>query len=96
MEPEAPNFDSLAHTYRWLEYVSFGRILERCRFHYLARCSHARHALILGDGDGRFTARLLVANATVNVDAVDASAAMLAVLRRRARQNEGISCQQAM
>jgi ubiquinone/menaquinone biosynthesis C-methylase UbiE len=85
MEPDTPNFDSVARAYRWLEYFSFGRMLERCRFHFLARCSHARHALVLGDGDGRFTARLLTANSTVQVDAVDASPAMLAILRERAR-----------
>ncbi len=91
MEPDTPNFDSLARVYRWMEYFSFGRILERCRFHFLMRCSRARHALLLGDGDGRFTARLLALNPTVQVDAVDASPAMLTALRERARQ----SCQNA-
>lgn len=85
MEPDTPNFDSLAHAYRWMEYLSFGRTLERCRYHFLMRCSHARHALVLGDGDGRFTTRLLASNPTVKVDAVDASAAMLAGLYARAR-----------
>ncbi|HTU51699.1 MAG TPA: class I SAM-dependent methyltransferase [Acidobacteriaceae bacterium] len=85
MEPDTPNFDSVARAYRWMEYLSFGRMLERCRFHFLLRCSQARHALVLGDGDGRFTARLLTSNPTVKVDAVDASAAMLAVLHERVR-----------
>jgi cyclopropane fatty-acyl-phospholipid synthase-like methyltransferase len=39
---------------------------------------------VLGDGDGRFTARLLKANPNVQVDAVDASKAMLRELRRNA------------
>jgi ubiquinone/menaquinone biosynthesis C-methylase UbiE len=43
-----------------------------------------RRALVLGDGDGRFTARLLAANLKIEVDAVDASAAMLRALVRRA------------
>jgi trans-aconitate methyltransferase len=85
MEPNAPNFDSMARAYRWMEYFSFGPMLERCRFHFLTRCSHARHALVLGDGDGRFTARLLVSNPKVQVDAVDSSRAMLNVLRERVR-----------
>ncbi|MGC1871900.1 MAG: class I SAM-dependent methyltransferase [Acidobacteriaceae bacterium] len=89
MEPDTPNFDSVARAYRWMEYFSFGRMLERCRFHFLLRCSHSRHALVLGDGDGRFTARLLASNPTVKVDAVDASAAMLAVLRGRVRASCG-------
>jgi ubiquinone/menaquinone biosynthesis C-methylase UbiE len=41
---------------------------------------------VLGDGDGRFTARLLVENPSLQVDAVDASPAMLAVLRERAER----------
>lgn len=85
MESDTPNFDSLARVYRWMEYFSFGPMLERCRFHFLLRCSRARHTLVLGDGDGRFTARLLAANPTVQIDAVDASAAMLAVLEEQAR-----------
>jgi ubiquinone/menaquinone biosynthesis C-methylase UbiE len=86
MEPDTPNFDSLARVYRWMEYCSFGRMLERCRFHFLARCSRATNTLVLGDGDGRFTGRLLAINPTVQVEAVDASAAMLHVLRKRARR----------
>jgi ubiquinone/menaquinone biosynthesis C-methylase UbiE len=78
-----PNFDSIARFYRWMEYLSFGPMLERCRFRFLTDCAHAQHALVLGDGDGRFTARLLAANRNIEVDAVDASAAMLAQLRRR-------------
>lgn len=66
-----------------MEYASFGHALERCRFHFLSRYAHARRALVLGDGDGRFTARLLAANPALTVDAVDASAAMLTQLRRR-------------
>jgi SAM-dependent methyltransferase len=81
---DAPaNFDALAGIYRGMEYLSFGPMLERCRFHFLPQCVNARRALILGDGDGRFTARLLAANRTAQADAVDASAAMLAALRRR-------------
>ncbi len=68
-----------------MEYLSFGPMLERCRFHFLPDCARARHALVLGDGDGRFTARLLAANSSVQVDAVDASGAMLRELERRTR-----------
>ncbi|MGC1784399.1 MAG: class I SAM-dependent methyltransferase [Acidobacteriaceae bacterium] len=83
---DAPaNFDALAGIYRWMEYLSFGPMLERCRFYFLPRCVNARHALILGDGDGRFTARFLATNRTAQADAVDASAAMLSALHWRAR-----------
>ena len=79
-----PDFDPLARVYRWMEYLSFGPMLERCRFHFLPQCAEANHALILGDGDGRFTARFLTANRNAQVDAVDVSAAMLTTLRQRA------------
>lgn len=79
-----PNFDRLAHAYRWMEYLSFGPFLERCRFHFLPECFDAQQALVFGDGDGRFTARLLASNPRIQIDAVDVSPAMLQQLRRRA------------
>jgi SAM-dependent methyltransferase len=85
MDSSSPNFDLIARPYRWLEYLTFGRALERCRFHFIARLSDQRHALVLGDGDGRFLAALLAANPHLDADAVDTSAAMLDLLERRAR-----------
>ena len=78
-----PNFDRLAHVYRWMEYFSFGKMLEQCRFIFLRECCGRNRALILGDGDGRFTARLLADNPTLLADAVDCSRAMLTQLERR-------------
>jgi cyclopropane fatty-acyl-phospholipid synthase-like methyltransferase len=46
-----------------------------------------RRALVIGDGDGRFTARLLAENSGVHVDAVDASLAMLRALTRSAKSH---------
>lgn len=80
----APNFNPLARLYRWMEYASFGPWLWWCRCAYLADLRACRHALVLGEGDGRFTARLLKANPAIRVDAVDASPAMLRALLRRA------------
>jgi cyclopropane fatty-acyl-phospholipid synthase-like methyltransferase len=79
-----PDFDLLAKAYRWLEYASFGRMLERCRLHFLPTCVTVRRALVLGDGDGRFTRRLLQSNPLVEIDAVDASVRMLQQLHQRA------------
>lgn len=76
-------FDRVARIYRAMEYLSFGPLLEHCRFAYLPALGEARRALVLGDGDGRFTARLLAQNGSLHVDAVDASPAMLRLLRRR-------------
>ncbi len=77
-------FDKLARAYRWMEYLSFGPLLQRCRVQFLLEISDARRALVLGDGDGRFTASLLRAAPGICVHAVDESAAMLAALWQRA------------
>jgi Methyltransferase domain len=83
----APNFNRLARLYRWMEFFSFGPLLALTRGTFVNRLRDRRKALVLGDGDGRFTARLLRANAEVHVDAVDGSGAMLAALLSRAGQN---------
>ena len=77
-------FDRVARLYRPMEYLSFGPILERCRFHHIPRLTHARRALVLGDGDGRFLTRFLAAAPNLHADAVDASPSMLRLLRDRA------------
>jgi SAM-dependent methyltransferase len=78
-----PNFDLIARPYRWLEYLTLGRALKRCRFHHLPALLQQRRALVLGDGDGRFLAQLLAQNPDLQADAVDTSATMLKLLRRR-------------
>jgi hypothetical protein len=80
------NFDRVARPYRWLEYVSFGPWLERCRNAQLPQLTGARHALLLGDGDGRFLARLVEANPLLRADVVDSSHSMLCILDRRVRR----------
>lgn len=81
---ETPNFDRLAPLYRWMEWLSFGPFLWWCRCAFLGEMKGCRRALVFGDGDGRFTARLLRENAGVKVEAIDASPAMLDALLRRA------------
>lgn len=78
-----PDFDPIARPYRWLEYLTLGRVLERCRLHFLPRVLQQRRALVLGDGDGRFLAALMAANPFIHVDAIDSSATMLRLLRQR-------------
>lgn len=79
-------FDRVARIYRAMEYLSFGPLLEQCRFSHLAALADARRALVMGDGDGRFTVRMLAANRQVYADAVDASPEMLRLLRARAER----------
>ena len=77
-------FDRVAAIYRPGEYLSFGPMLERCRFCFVPDLARSRRALVLGDGDGRFLARLLAATPVLHARAVDASPAMLRQLRARA------------
>lgn len=76
----APNFNGIARAYAWMEKVTFRSYLARCRFAFLGELRKSRNALVIGDGDGRFTARLLEENPAVLVDALDASPAMLQAL----------------
>ena len=82
-----PDFNPLAHIYQWMELASFGPCLQWCRCTFLNQVTDCRRALVVGDGDGRFTARLLHTNDDIHIDAVDASSAMLDELRRRAGDN---------
>jgi len=78
-----PDFNFIARPYRWLEYLTLGRTLERCRTHYLPQLRDRRRALVLGDGDGRFLAQLLARNPPLQADAVDTNTTMLRLLRQR-------------
>jgi SAM-dependent methyltransferase len=77
------NCDRIARWYRFLEYLAFGRALEQRRFEYLAEAAEARSVLILGDGDGRFTAEFVRRNPQAAVDFVDLSARMVALAKQR-------------
>jgi len=79
----APDFNNIARVYRWMEWLTFGPALQRCRTAFIPHLRNRRQALILGDGDGRFTAHLLHTNSGIAVDAVDASSGMLFQLARR-------------
>jgi SAM-dependent methyltransferase len=85
MRSTPPNFDLIARPYRWLEYLTLGKALENCRNNFLPQLLDRRHALVLGDGDGRFLAQLLKQNPNLRADAVDTSAAMLQLLRQRCK-----------
>jgi SAM-dependent methyltransferase len=81
------NFNHLAHIYRWAEWFTFGPTLSQCRGAFLPAMKSRQSALVIGDGDGRFTARLLQQNSRIVVDALDASEAMLQELKRRAARH---------
>jgi SAM-dependent methyltransferase len=81
--PAEPSFNLIARPYRFLEYLTLGPALERCRTHFLPTLLTRKDALLLGDGDGRFLAQLLAANPALEADAVDTSHTMLQLLRQR-------------
>lgn len=85
----APDFNRIARLYRWMELFSFGPWLDRCRCAFLGELFDCREGLVLGDGDGRFTARLLGTNRAIEVEALDASQAMLRELVRRVGPDAG-------
>ena len=82
------NADPVARVYRWLEYAAFGRTLERARFDFLGQAATARRVIIVGEGDGRFLARLLKCNPEANIAVVDCSARMIELARRRVRARD--------
>ncbi len=84
------NADPLARVYRWLEYAAFGRALARCRFAHLGALTGARRVLILGEGDGRFVARLLRENRGARVEVVEASGEMVRVAKARVGEDERV------
>ncbi|HEY3988724.1 MAG TPA: class I SAM-dependent methyltransferase [Acidobacteriaceae bacterium] len=71
------NFGRLAPLYRWMEYFSFGPYLQQCRVLRLDTMATCRNALIYGDGDGRFLARLAKRVPRMQITAVDVSREML-------------------
>jgi ubiquinone/menaquinone biosynthesis C-methylase UbiE len=77
------NCDRLASSYRWIEYLRYGRALERCRTTMLAEIADARNALVIGDGDGRFSTAFLLHNKSVEIDSIDLSGKMIELARRR-------------
>jgi len=81
--PDQPDFDRIAAIYRWGEYISLGPLLQRTRTRLLNQLNNPRHALVLGDGDGRFLEQLLLRYPQCTAVAADISAAMLDKLRRR-------------
>ncbi len=63
--------------------MAFGSKLERQRFAFLDWTKDSRHALLLGEGDGRYLLQLAKQNPSIEIDIVEASSAMIARARQR-------------
>lgn len=82
------SFDAVAPWYRALETIAFGDALQRCRVASLGEIQSPRHALVVGEGNGRFLCELLRAHPGVQVDCADASERMLQLARRRVEMEQ--------
>ena len=83
------SFDSLAPHYRWMEWLSAGEKLQRCRIHYLGRIKRPETILIVGEGNGRFLCECRRSYAKANILCVDASVRMLELAEARL-QRQGL------
>jgi SAM-dependent methyltransferase len=79
------SFDRLARPYRALELLLAGTLLQRCRTAYLSQTAHVRHALICGEGPGRYLVEFAKCSPAAQITCLDASPAMLAAAKRRCR-----------
>ncbi len=77
------SFDLLAPHYRWMEWLLAGPKLQRCRTAFLRQVPEPRHALLLGEGNGRFLVEFVLAHPGTRVTCLDASEPMLASARAR-------------
>ncbi|HEY5043883.1 MAG TPA: class I SAM-dependent methyltransferase [Verrucomicrobiae bacterium] len=85
------NFDRLAAHYHWMEVIFAGGLMHRCRTAHLARTKDCRHALLVGEGTGKFLAELLRANPEIQITCVEHSEGMIEQAReclRRERLDE--------
>jgi ubiquinone/menaquinone biosynthesis C-methylase UbiE len=84
---ESMNCDWIAPYYRWFEHLGFGGELQRRRCSLLPRIGMPGQVLVLGDGDGRFLARLLEqiqdAGSGAAIDAIEVSERMQTLARLR-------------
>jgi ubiquinone/menaquinone biosynthesis C-methylase UbiE len=83
MSAPRSGFDRLARGYRTLEFIAFGRDLERARFEFLGRLAGCRDILLLGEGDGRCAERLAVLVPEARILCVDSSPGMIERASRR-------------
>ncbi|MFY9926077.1 MAG: class I SAM-dependent methyltransferase [Opitutaceae bacterium] len=78
-----PGYDRLARAYRAMEFLAFGRDLEKARFMFLERIAAGRDILLLGEGDGRCAVRLAGLAPQARIVCVDSSPAMIDRASRR-------------
>lgn len=81
------SFDRLAPYYRWMEFVSAGETMQRCRTRFLDEIPEARNILLLGEGHGRGLIECARRFPRAQITCVDASEGMLAQAQRQLARN---------
>lgn len=87
------SFDHLAPCYRWLEFVLAGGLLQECRLAWLRQARGATHALLAGEGNGRFLSACATALPGTRFTVMDASAGMLGQAQAAWRRRGGPAAQ---
>jgi ubiquinone/menaquinone biosynthesis C-methylase UbiE len=77
------NCDRIAPFYRFFEMAAFGTRLQKQRLTFQTAAQGKQRALILGDGDGRFTQALALSYPNLEIDSIELSTAMLVQACRR-------------
>ena len=77
------NFDRLAAHYPWMEKAFAGGLMQSCRTTFLARTKNCRHALLVGEGTGKFLVELLRLNPLIQITCVEHSEGMIKQARQR-------------
>jgi ubiquinone/menaquinone biosynthesis C-methylase UbiE len=71
-----------------MENILAGNLMQRCRTLHLAECRTQQRALLVGEGTGKFLAKLLLFNPTIEITCVEQSQKMINQIRARlARQH---------
>jgi ubiquinone/menaquinone biosynthesis C-methylase UbiE len=85
------SFDALAPHYRWMERLLAGEKLQRCRTAFIERIANNQEILILGQGAGRFVAKLAAINRTARITCLDSSSGMLRMTEKALRRENNFS-----
>ena len=77
------NFDRLAAHYHWMEKIFAGGLMQRCRTTHLSHTKNCRHALLVGEGTGKFLVELLRFNPQIQITCVEQCEGMIQQTRQR-------------
>ena len=77
------NFDGVASIYLFLETITFGNQLQKCRTSMISHLTNSKQVLVLGEGNGRFLEAFCKANPLAELLVIDESPRMLDLAKRR-------------